>query len=83
MSNNHKGGCSPSSIPCSKTSPAHYQFPDGVQVIDITQHLDFLLGNVVKYAARAGKKAGESKMDDLLKAEFYLRRAIENERTQS
>ena len=77
MSNNYKGGCSPSGL-SSKTSPAHYQFPDGVQVIDITQHLDFLLGNVVKYAARAGRKDGESKMDDLLKAQFYLRKAIEN-----
>jgi hypothetical protein len=77
MNKSHKGGCSPSST-SGKTNPTHYQF-DGVQVIDITQHLDFLLGNVVKYAARAGRKTGESKIDDLLKAEFYLKRAIEND----
>ena len=77
MNNNHKGGCSPSNIN-DKVSPAHYKFGKS-EVIDITQHLDFLLGNLVKYAARAGRKTGESKLDDLLKAEFYLKRAVENE----
>ena len=78
MNKSHKGGCSPSST-SDKINPTHYQF-DGVQVIDITQHLDFLLGNVVKYTARAGRKTGESKLDDLRKAEFYLKRAVENEK---
>lgn len=61
-----------------KTSPSHYQF-GAAQVIDITRHLDFCLGNVVKYACRAGRKGGESPMDDLLKAQQYLKWAIENE----
>lgn len=59
-----------------KTNPQHYQFGD-VQVIDITKHLPFAEGNVVKYCARAGKKANESKLDDLLKAKHYLDVAID------
>lgn len=63
----------------SKTNPSHYQFPNGVQVIDITRNLGFLAGNVVKYVARAGRKPGESPMDDLLKAKWYLEQLIEKE----
>jgi hypothetical protein len=59
-----------------KTNPNHYQFPGNVQVIDITKHLDFMTGNVVKYAARAGRKDGESRLDDLLKARWYIDQAI-------
>tara|TARA_R100001198_G_C5128291_1_gene147746 strand:+ start:351 stop:638 length:288 start_codon:yes stop_codon:yes gene_type:complete len=60
----------------SKTSPRHYQMDNGFQVIDLTSQLDFCSGNVVKYVARAGKKSGESVLDDLRKAEYYLRRLI-------
>ena len=62
----------------SKTSPKHYQLDNGFQVIDLTSQLDFCTGNVVKYVARAGNKAGESTLDDLLKAEYYLRRLIDD-----
>jgi hypothetical protein len=61
-----------------KTNPEHYQFA-GVEVIQITQYLDFLLGNVVKYSARAGRKEGESKLDDLQKAQWYITKAIQLE----
>ncbi len=62
-----------------KTNPSHYQFGGGVEVIHITQHLGFLLGNVVKYSARAGRKDGEEVLDDLYKAKWYLERQIEIE----
>ena len=39
-------------------------------LFEITQHLSFCLGNVVKYCARAGRK-GEP-LEDLLKARTYL-----------
>lgn len=64
----------------SKTSPQHYQLRNGFQVIDLTETLDFCSGNVVKYVARAGNKDGESALDDLLKAKWYLERKIENAR---
>lgn len=62
----------------SKTNPKHYQMDNGFQVIDLTSQLDFCSGNVVKYVARAGKKSGESVLDDLCKAEYYLRRLIDD-----
>lgn len=51
-------------------SPSHYKFPGDVQVIDITRHLGFLEGNVIKYVARAGRKG--DRREDLLKAKQYL-----------
>jgi hypothetical protein len=59
-------------------NPDHYKFGD-VEVIDIVQHLDFLRGNAVKYLCRAGNKSGESTLDDLKKASYYVERAIEQE----
>lgn len=38
--------------------------------------LDFFLGNVLKYVARAGKKGDE--LEDLKKARWYLDRKISN-----
>ncbi len=64
----------------SKTNPSHYQLANGVQVIDVTETLDFCSGNVVKYVARAGSKTGESTLDGLEKALWYLVRRIENVR---
>jgi hypothetical protein len=40
--------------------------------------LDFHLGNTVKYISRAGKKYPEKELEDLLKAQWYLNRRIEN-----
>lgn len=62
-----------------KTNPDHYITATGAEVIDISETLGFCEGNVVKYVARAGKKDGESRLDDLLKAKWYLERAIRNE----
>lgn len=55
--------------------PSHYtSHPSGVECIDIAEHMNFNLGNVVKYVWRAGSK-GDT-MEDLLKAEFYIKREI-------
>lgn len=61
-----------------KTSPAHYADlePQPLDVI-IAWSLPYCLGNVVKYIARAGRKPGESALDDLQKARVYLDREIE------
>lgn len=63
--------------PLSAVDPDHYDFPGGVQVIDITKHLDFLRGNAVKYLCRAGRK-GDA-LTDLKKALRYVEWAIEKE----
>lgn len=54
-------------------NPKHYtQFP--VEVIEITECLNFNLGNVVKYVCRADFKG--FKLQDLKKARWYLEREI-------
>lgn len=55
--------------------PPHYKLGDR-EVIEITEHLDFLSGNVVKYVCRAGRKEGSSSLEDYLKARWYLDRII-------
>lgn len=56
--------------------PEHYTRFKGVEVIDITEQLNFNRGNVVKYVTRAGAKAGSDEKEDLRKAEWYLQREI-------
>lgn len=58
--------------------PSHYT--DGkIEVLDFIEDkkLGFHLGNVVKYVSRAGKKDPAKTIEDLEKAEFYLKRKIE------
>lgn len=61
--------------------PSHYTWLKnkcGIEVIDITRHLDFDLGNAVKYILRSGKKTEqgyddiEKEIEDLQKAIFYI-----------
>src|SRR6059058_3737050 len=55
--------------------PKHYLgHPSGVECIDITEHMNFLLGNAVKYIWRCDYKG--SAVQDLEKAVWYLRREI-------
>jgi hypothetical protein len=50
----------------------------GIEVIDITRHLDFDTGNAIKYLLRAGYKSEEGYSDkdkmieDLKKAVWYI-----------
>ena len=60
--------------------PAHYNFGK-FEVIDVLEEFfpaDPLLWQVGKYIARAGRKG--SALEDLEKAEWYLRRRIEKEK---
>ena len=74
--------------------PSHYTWLKelcGIEVIDITRHLDFDLGNAIKYILRAGKKPIISKenininkaaIQDLQKAIWYIKdkiKMLENE----
>lgn len=45
-----------------------------IECIDITEHMPFTIGNVVKYLWRADHKNGT---EDLLKAAWYLDREIQ------
>lgn len=51
--------------------PPHYTgHPSGIEAIQVTRHMNFNLGNAMKYIWRAGKKGSE--IQDLQKAMFYL-----------
>ena len=63
-------------------SPEYYKAKHGVNMeasdfIDAFE-LNFNLGNVAKYIARAGKKEGETRFQALWKAHNYLIREIIN-----
>ena len=60
--------------------PAHYGGKDSpFEAIKVIQawKLCFLLGNVIKYIARAGKKDPDRLIEDLEKARFYLNEKID------
>lgn len=59
------------------SNPAHYNklTPEPIDVIT-GWRLDFALGSVIKYVARAGSKPGEARERDLQKASDYLHLAI-------
>lgn len=73
--------------------PSHYTWLKdkvGIEVIDITRHLDFDLGNAIKYILRAGKKPinksnfnlNVAAIQDLKKAIWYINdkiKMLENE----
>ena len=65
--------------------PSHYTWIKelcGIEVIDITRHMDFCLGNAIKYILRAGHKQDASltdnqkEIEDLKKAIWYIKDRI-------
>ena len=72
--------------------PAHYNWLKGIcgiEVIDITRHMNFNLGNVIKYVLRSGHRSEQGMSDkqkqieDLKKARFYIDdeiRRLENDK---
>jgi hypothetical protein len=62
-------------------NPDHYKGDSVMRIIE-DFGLDFCLGTVVKYLLRAGHKEGNSELQDLQKAEWYLQRKIANLKRQ-
>lgn len=61
--------------------PAHYtSHPSGIECIDITRHMNFNLGNALKYIWRADLKG--KAVEDLRKAAFYIQDEINRRRSQ-
>ena len=55
--------------------PPHYtSHPSGIEVIQITEHMNFCLGNAIKYILRADHKGNQ--IQDLKKAVWYINREI-------
>lgn len=57
--------------------PDHYtRWP--VEAIRLTERETFLIGNILKYALRAGAKSGSTYEEDMAKARWYARRHVDN-----
>lgn len=55
--------------------PKHYtKHPSGIECIEIVEHMNFNLGNAIKYIWRAFDKNG---IEDLRKGVWYIEREIE------
>jgi hypothetical protein len=55
--------------------PIHYnEHPSGVECIEVAEHMNFCLGNAIKYIWRADLKGG---VEDLKKARWYIEREID------
>lgn len=51
--------------------PEHYNsHPSGVECIEVTRHMNFNIGNAIKYLWRAGLKGAA--LTDLRKAVWYI-----------
>lgn len=59
-------------------NPAHYKSSAGIEAIDVIEAFDlgYHLGNVFKYIARHKRKGRP--LEDIRKAEWYLKRYIES-----
>ena len=64
--------------------PSHYtSHPSGIECIQVTEHMNFCIGNAIKYMWRAGLKSEEGLMqsdktiEDLEKAIWYISREIQ------
>jgi hypothetical protein len=56
-------------------NPVHYtDHPSGIECIQITEHMNFNLGNAIKYIWRAALKGKH--LEDLKKAVWYINREI-------
>jgi len=62
-------------------NPPHYtKHASGVQCIDVTEHMNFCLGNAIKYIWRADLK--HDAIEDLEKARWYITREIERRKNE-
>ena len=56
--------------------PNHYlSHPSHIEFIEVTEHMNFCLGNAVKYIWRADLK--DDAIEDLKKAVWYINREIQ------
>lgn len=62
--------------------PPHYTaHPSGVECIVVTEHMNFCVGNAIKYLWRADAKGAA--LEDLEKARWYIDREIARRRAEA
>lgn len=61
-----------------QVNPSHYRsHPADIECIDVTEHMNFNIGNAIKYCWRNGLKGSkEDAVTDLKKAIWYIQREI-------
>ena len=64
-------------FPDAVNHPSHYTAYKGIEVIQLTEQMNFNRGNAVKYIARAGLKNKDKEVEDLQKAIWYSKREIQ------
>ena len=62
----------------------NYYTDGNIEVIEYIEDkkLDYCLGNAVKYISRAGKKDPAKEIEDLQKADWYIKRRIQELETR-
>jgi hypothetical protein len=58
-------------------NPSHYQSPNGIELIDVINHLNYSRSNAIKYIFRAGRKNPDKELEDLQKAQWLINREID------
>lgn len=62
--------------------PPHYNaHPSGVECIQVTEHMNFNIGNAMKYLWRADEKGHA--IEDLEKSRWYIEREIGRRQTEA
>jgi len=62
--------------------PSHYTYhPSKIECIEITEHMNFCLGNALKYIWRADLK--DNAIEDIEKAIWYLNRELSRRRKEA
>jgi hypothetical protein len=56
--------------------PEHYTSLDGIECIQVTEHFNFCRGNAIKYIWRSGLKTRTTEIEDLRKAQWYIKREL-------
>lgn len=75
---NYRGRATTAPVADKVNHPSHYTWlPNGFEVIDLTELLNFNRGNAIKYIARAGRKDPSTELEDLKKAQWYINREID------
>ena len=64
--------------------PDHYNsHPSGIEAITVIRHMNFNVGNAMKYLWRAGIKDDQRHIEDLQKAIFYINDEINRLKEQN
>lgn len=62
--------------------PKHYTAYKGLEVIELTEQMNFNRGNAVKYICRAGLKDSSKEIEDLEKAAWFINREIQRVKSE-